>query len=59
MEKRRRMKKKGQSHERKRVTQKRKEGLKIKMRVKIMQSSTSSAQGAPPKQHKLINRKIK
>jgi hypothetical protein len=58
MEKRRRMKKKRQSHQRKRVTKKRREGMKMKMRMKIMQSSPkTTAQGAPPEQHKLSNRK--
>ncbi len=55
MEKRRRMKKR-QSHQRRRVMKKRREGLKIK----IMHSSPTSVQGAPPEQHKLINKlKIK
>ena len=54
--KRRRIKKKRQSHQRKRVTKKRREGMKMKM--KIMQSSPkTTAQGAPPEQHKLSNRK--
>ncbi len=57
MEKRR-IKKKRQSHQRKRVTKKRREGMKMKMRMKIMQSSPiTTTQGAPPEQHKLINRK--
>jgi hypothetical protein len=55
---RRRMKKR-QSHQRRRVTKKRREGLKMKMRMKIMQSSPSSAQGTPLEQHRLIKRKIK
>jgi hypothetical protein len=46
----RRMKKKRQSHHRRRVMKKRREGLKMKMRMKIMQSSPSSAQGAPIEQ---------
>jgi hypothetical protein len=58
MVKRRRRMKKRQSHQRKRVTKKKREGLKMKMRMKIMQSSPkTSTQGAPPEQHKLINRK--
>ncbi len=55
MDKRRRMKMKRQSHQRKRVMKKRRDGLKMKMRMKIMHSSPTYAQGAPPEQHRLIN----
>ncbi len=36
---------------------KRRVGLKMKMRMKILQKSPSSAQGTPLEQHRLINRK--